>query len=666
MGSTTGTIVNDFVRLVRTGSRTLNGPASAQRARPAGWLAMLAMALASLGWAGVAIASAPAAGHDGGPAKPPTAEQAAKNAEANARCIDCHSDPELTADDGRSMTFHGEPFAASVHGSNACTDCHSDALTRKHPRENLGKVGLGDCASCHAEAITQLQSSVHAKDRKGSPITVEACSNCHEAPHEIKAAKDPDSAVHVANVTDTCGTCHRPVKKEFMASAHGVAAEKGEKVPTCVSCHGDHGVVSAPATSVTRAQIANDCGGCHEKKFETFADGFHGKATLIGFEASATCSDCHTPHNALAASDPKSSVHPDNLATTCGTCHESEVRQAKFLSFNPHIDASDPNDNFYVYVIYMFMTGLLLGVFGFFGIHMLLWFQRALVGKLRGEFPSHAAHDGVWVKRFSSNQIWMHVVIIVSFLVLAASGLPLKFAGASWAEPLANLLGGAEMAAFWHRVAGAITFGYFGWHILSLMLGWFVKKDRGYFWGWRSMTPQLSDAKDLWANLKYFLYLGPRPAFDRWTYWEKFDYLAVFWGVAMIGISGLLLWFPGYASIVLPGWALNAAYIIHSDEALLATGFIFLFHFFHTHLRPESFPMDPVVFTGSQPLARLKDERPREYERLVASGKLESLIVPPPTKARMTVSYVFGFAAVAIGIALAIGIFVGLAGGYGL
>ena len=80
---------------------------------------------------------------------------------------------------------------------------------------------------------------------------------------------------------------------------------------------------------------------------------------------------------------------------------------------------------------------------------------------------------------------------------------------------------------------------------------------------------------------------------------------------------------PTLATTVLPGWVLNAAYVIHSDEALLATGFIFLFHFFHTHLRPEAFPMDTVVFTGRMPLEAFKEERPLEYERLVAQGKLE-------------------------------------------
>jgi cytochrome b subunit of formate dehydrogenase len=193
-----------------------------------------------------------------------------------------------------------------------------------------------------------------------------------------------------------------------------------------------------------------------------------------------------------------------------------------------------------------------------------------------------------------------------------------------------------------------------------MLWGMLVKKEKGYLWGPRSMVPQLSDATDLWANLKYFLYLGPRPKMDRWAYWEKFDYLAVFWGVAIIGFSGLMLWLPNFFTQFLPGWVLNAAYVVHSDEALLATGFIFVFHFFHTHLRPESFPMDPVIFVGKMPLEKFKEERPREYERLVAQGKLESVLVDPPSREHLLQAYVFGFFAVTIGIALAVAIFVGL------
>jgi len=214
-----------------------------------------------------------------------------------------------------------------------------------------------------------------------------------------------------------------------------------------------------------------------------------------------------------------------------------------------------------------------------------------------------------------------------------------------------------------HRFAALVTFGYFAWHLGMLAYGWIVKKERGYFWGPRSMVPQPRDLVDFWHMVKFFLYLGPRPKFDRFTYWEKFDYLAVFWGVAIIGCSGLVLWMPTVTTMLVPGWVLNAAYVIHSDEALLATGFIFLFHFFHTHLRPEAFPMDLVIFLGRMPLATFKEERPLEYERLVEQGTLEERIGPAPSALEFRIAYIFGFVALAIGVACAVFIFWALLGG---
>jgi thiosulfate reductase cytochrome b subunit len=301
-------------------------------------------------------------------------------------------------------------------------------------------------------------------------------------------------------------------------------------------------------------------------------------------------------------------------------------------------------------------------VFAFFFIHDFLWLQRALVGKMRGEYKAGHGGAGPYVKRFSNAQIWLHVSIVVSFLLLAITGLPLKFAVAPWASGLMAVLGGPQAAGLIHRFAAIVTFGYFGVHLLMVLWGAFVKGEKGFFWGWRSMVPNLKDVQDFWGNIKYFLYVGKRPEMDRWAYWEKFDYLAVFWGVAMIGFSGLMLWQPGFFARYVPGWALNAAYIIHSDEALLATGFIFIFHFFHTHLRPESFPMDPVIFTGVMPLEKFKEERPLEYQRLVDAKQLDKFLVPAPESSNLTAAYVFGFIAVAVGIACAAGIFVALWG----
>jgi hypothetical protein len=78
---------------------------------------------------------------------------------------------------------------------------------------------------------------------------------------------------------------------------------------------------------------------------------------------------------------------------------------------------------------------------------------------------------------------------------------------------------------------------------------------------------------------------------------------------------------------------------------------------FHTHLRPESFPLDPVIFTGRIPLERFKEERPLEYARYVANNELESRLVEAPTCDELSTARMFGFTALTIGVLLAIGIF---------
>jgi cytochrome b subunit of formate dehydrogenase len=227
--------------------------------------------------------------------------------------------------------------------------------------------------------------------------------------------------------------------------------------------------------------------------------------------------------------------------------------------------------------------------------------------------------------RFSRLHRIMHAGMIVSFMSLALTGLTLKFSYTGWAAVLSRLLGGFETAGYIHRSAALAMFGIFVTHLVDIYrlkrrsyVSW-----RGFLLGPSTMLPTRKDLAELAATLKWFVGQGPRPAYGRWTYWEKFDYFAVFWGIALIGSTGLALWFPVFFTRLLPGWFINVATIIHSDEALLATGFIFTVHFFNTHLRPEKFPMDITIFTGRMPLEEFKRDKPREYESLVASGKLD-------------------------------------------
>ncbi len=258
--------------------------------------------------------------------------------------------------------------------------------------------------------------------------------------------------------------------------------------------------------------------------------------------------------------------------------------------------------------------------------------------------------------RFNRLHRIMHVCMIISFISLALTGLSLKFSYTSWAGFLSRMLGGFQAAGFIHRTAAVIMFGTFIVHLANLRK---LKKEKYGSWrklvfGEHSMVPNRQDLREFIATMKWFMHLGPRPQYGRWTYWEKFDYLAVFWGIFIIGATGLTLWFPVFFTRFIPGSFINVATIIHSDEALLATGFIFTVHFFNTHLRPEKFPMDTTIFTGRMPLAELKRDKPREYDRLVASGELEQYLAEPHPEVVVKAFRAFAWMALSIGFGVVV------------
>jgi cytochrome b subunit of formate dehydrogenase len=254
--------------------------------------------------------------------------------------------------------------------------------------------------------------------------------------------------------------------------------------------------------------------------------------------------------------------------------------------------------------------------------------------------------------RFTRYQRGLHLFLMFSFLGLAFTGLPLLFSEAAWASYLAHFLGGFRATGVLHRVFACVMILCFAVHVFDLLERLFVRKDLGVLWGPASMVPQPLDVLQMLQHLVWFVGLGPRPRFDHFTYWEKFDYWAVFWGMGIIGGSGLVLWFPQLFSRFLPGSLFNVALLVHGDEALLAVGFIFTIHFFNSHLRPEKFPMDTVIFKGRISEAELREERPVEFERLRRDGRLDTLAVAPPPEWVGTVGRAVGGIAVVLGLTL--------------
>ena len=254
--------------------------------------------------------------------------------------------------------------------------------------------------------------------------------------------------------------------------------------------------------------------------------------------------------------------------------------------------------------------------------------------------------------RFSLSQRYLHAIIGVTFLGLSATGLPLRFAKATWAVVFAQAVGGFGAILFFHKVFALALTAAFAIHVARIAYRVVVKKQYGLVWGPDSMVPRLKDLQDFIGNLKWFLWLGPKPKIDRYAYWGKVDYWAVFWGMGIIGLSGYAMWFAPLFARIIPGSWLNIALLIHGEEALLAVSFIFAIHFFNEHLRPDNFPMDLTIFTGRQSEEEFKLRHPEEYKRLEASGELEQLRVRPPAPAMVGASRVLGVLAILFGFVL--------------
>jgi len=257
-----------------------------------------------------------------------------------------------------------------------------------------------------------------------------------------------------------------------------------------------------------------------------------------------------------------------------------------------------------------------------------------------------------FILRFDRFHRLTHICLMASFLGLAATGMPLLFASEPWAPMLSRVVGGFQRAGTIHRFFAVLMIGTFLAHVGRIVYRVYVRKELNLLWGPDSMVPQPRDLREMYAHFRWFVGLGPRPHFGHFTYWEKFDYWAVFWGMLIIGGSGLLLWFPTFFSIVLPGWVFNIAFLIHGEEALLAVGFIFTIHFFNGHLRPEKFPMDLVIFTGRVSEHEFEDERRGEMEALRRSGQLGRVHTGPPSERSVLIGRIVGTAAVATGLLL--------------
>ena len=588
-------------------------------------------------------------------------------------CGGCHAD-EL-ASLRASVHRHGQEKDENGSGKLLeCFACHGDDVHGMLPADDSRSPMFLDhqvqtCGGCHEQDLKTYEKSVHGKGLyKSGLVVTAACSHCHGA-HGIYYAADRRSTLHVSNVAATCAECHRSIEERLQASVHGrgngpggvmekpAPGGKWKRKPSCTDCHQGHHLLD-PALAPFRFQLANRCGNCHPDLSASYAMSLHGELTRLGYEPAARCSDCHGFHDILPVGDPQSRLAAgENRLATCSSekCHVNAVEN--FSDFDPHANHKDPENYRLLYLVNQGLHGLFYFFFGFFVVHAFLWFVRSFAHTLQqGGHKTLITEQAVLIRFEPSHRIF-YAGLLVSFLGLILTGLPLKYGSQQWAQSLARSMGGFESTSVWHRFFAVVAI--FG---CVLHLAWgvtIIARLRAEKTPWKTILfgpdspiPTPRDFKVLFGMGRWFLGLGPRPVFERWAYWEKFDYWAVYLAAGVIGGSGLLLWYPNLFCRVLPGEALNVAKMIHAEMAVLAASFLFIFHFYHSHFRPEKFPLDLSALTGLVSEEHLRKHRPEYVERLRRAGKLDELRRTAPSQRRLWLVFLAGSLVYSLGLCL--------------
>jgi nitrate/TMAO reductase-like tetraheme cytochrome c subunit len=389
-------------------------------------------------------------------------------------CIDCHDGiKELVHDKNvrppncgschdkeakeYATSIHGMSHAMGASGAAECWDCHGshEILPVKNPTSPVYKLNLpATCAKCHSntnltkeyqiefpEAANQYMDSIHGNALlKMGLIVAPSCDDCHGV-HNIKRAVDRDSSINHANVAKTCGKCHVGIEQTYDKSIHGQLLAQGDpRGPVCIDCHSAHEIAN-PTSNNFKAISDERCGKCHADRLAGYRDTYHGKAMMLGKANNApevaACYDCHGFHDILPPSNPQSHLSATNILVTCQKCHPSATQ--KFTQYQPHANPLDAKNYPLLHMVFLAMTGLLIGTFSFFGLHTLGWGVRAIYMYLadtktfrEAKFQTQVGDE--WFTRFAPFERFLHFLVVTSFLTLVVTGMPLKFYYTDWAK----------------------------------------------------------------------------------------------------------------------------------------------------------------------------------------------------------------------------------------
>ena len=508
-----------------------------------------------------------------------------------AECTSCHD--------------QGQKLEKSAHKGLPCDTCHDSHEKYPHPA-NIPKP---QCVTCHENQAGDYAGGVHGLARKAGNESTPDCALCHGSAHELLP---PKSQAFRAAVPDTCGMCHSEVVEQYRASVHGQALAAGiTQAPLCTDCHGEHKIIkhTNEASPVNAAHIRDTCGSCHgdvrlTRKFGlpsdrlvSFDSSYHGLASKAGSQTVANCASCHGVHNILPSSDPKSTINPKNLPTTCGKCHPGAGTRFAISQVHVAEGRGEPAMLKWVREFYLLLIPVTIGL-------MMLhqggdWIRKLIRLRFQPQpaprrasaaAVSAGAHGDLRMLPFERVQ---HAVMALSFIVLVWTGFALKYPDSWWARPLLVLESTHPLRSIIHRIAAVVFIAVSVTHLVSLIVS---RKLRAH---WMEMLPNRRDPREAASGFAYNLGLGSAPpARSAHSYVEKAEYWAVVWGAVVMASTGLLLWANNLAMRFLPKSWLDVATSVHFYEALLATLAIVVWHFYSIIFDPDVYPLNTAFLTG--------------------------------------------------------------------
>jgi cytochrome b subunit of formate dehydrogenase len=585
-------------------------------------------------------------------------------------CLLCHQFRGLSRYDaatGGVRVYFVDPDyvhnLAGPHARLACTACHLREEVSVVPHQPVTRVRctqtchLSDPGNLerrfsHSNVATMLERSAHTRavlsqlTFTGGPLLgpqQALCLYCHDEPVFRNPANVlPTLRALGSRTFDRCDVCHAaqiPVDVAYylrhVAARLQPARAPLEQAQVCAVCHTDSEVLRT-----------------HELKnaVASFVRSFHGKAALLGDESTATCLSCHVAagenaHLMLGRKDERSSVNSRRVATACRStaCHPGADPQFAAASVHLDLPTARATLEFAVAAAFILLT---IGTFGPSLLLCLLELGQIVVGRRHeGRRESLALVQAVLahpqgrrrLTRFTVAQRYQHWLLVLLFATLATTGFPMKFADQAWARSIIDTLGGLHVARLIHHWAGvALVLGFLAHLVYALPALFRLARQPAADGGrlgllravWKlPMVIPPSDVRKAVQLLAYLLGLRHEPpTFGRFSVKEKFEYIGVFWGTTLLGITGVLLWGEQLFSAYITGRILNIALIAHTYEAFLAIIHVGILHIVNVIFTPHVFPLSLATITGVTPAAELADAHGEFLEEAardlgVASGE---------------------------------------------